>query len=217
MTTDRSPALAPTPAQQIAAAPTCLEAFQRELDYIYRTFRRLGIGPSEVDDLAQDLFLCLVRSWSKVDHQRPLRPYLFGIAVRMAMAHRRKRGREVGWGKVTWGMFEVVDSAPGPECRFQSAQTRAFLLAALQRIPLARRAVLVMHELDGIPVAEVASTLSIPRFTVYSRLRKARRELERAMRKMLEMDPRYSGGTSRPLTMDRGVSGVRAQGDVALP
>lgn len=212
MSTDLRLSLAPTSAEQIAADRTCLEAFQRELDYVYRTFRRLGIGPSEVDDLVQDLFLCLVRSWSKVDHQRPLRPYLFGIATRMTMARRRKRGREVAWD-----MFEVADSAPGPEFRAQSEQMRAFLLAALQRIPLARRAVLVMHELDGIPVTEVASTLSIPRFTVYSRLRKARRELERAIRQMLKMDHRYSGGTSGPLTMDRGVSGVRAQGDLARP
>jgi RNA polymerase sigma-70 factor (ECF subfamily) len=193
MKSDLGLALAPPSVEQIAADQTCLHAFQRELDYIYRTFRRLGIAPSEVDDLVQDLFLCLNRTWSKFDHQRPLRPYLFGIAARMAMSHRRKRGREVAWG-----MPEVVDSAPGPEFRFQSEQARAVVLAALERIPLARRAVLVMHELDGVPVMEVASALSIPRFTVYSRLRKARRELERAIRLMLRTDRRHSGGKSEP-------------------
>ena len=57
------------------------------------------------------------------------------------------------------------------------------LLAALERIPLRRRAVLVMHEIDGVPVQEVATALGSPRFTVYSRLRKARRELESALRR----------------------------------
>ena len=59
------------------------------------------------------------------------------------------------------------------------------VLAALERIPLPRRAVLVMHDLDDVPVAEVASVLGIPLFTAYSRLRKARRELEVAVRRML--------------------------------
>jgi len=41
--------------------------------------------------------------------------------------------------------------------------------------------VLVMHDLDQVPVPEVAATLSIPVFTAYSRLRKARRELKAAI------------------------------------
>ena len=38
-----------------------------------------------------------------------------------------------------------------------------------------------MHDLDEIPVQEVAATLSIPLFTAYSRLRKARHELADAV------------------------------------
>ena len=59
------------------------------------------------------------------------------------------------------------------------------MLAALERIPLRRRAVLVMHDLDDISVADIAAVLHIPLFTAYSRLRKARRELEAVVRQML--------------------------------
>ena len=68
----------------------------------------------------------------------------------------------------------------------QSKQARALVLAALERIPLPRRAVLVMHDIDDVPVGQVASVLDIPMFTVYSRLRKARRELETAVRRMMK-------------------------------
>jgi RNA polymerase sigma-70 factor, ECF subfamily len=159
----------------------CLNAFQRELDYIYRTLRRLGTGPSDVEDLAQEVFLALRRSWTEYDQTRPLRPYLFGIAFRIAAAHERKRRREV-----TLQVVEVSHTGPGPEDLFQSKQARALVLAALERIPLPRRAVLIMHEIDDVPMAEVALVLSIPRFTAYSRLRKARRELETAVRRMLK-------------------------------
>jgi RNA polymerase sigma-70 factor (ECF subfamily) len=157
----------------------CLEAFQRELDYIHRTLRRLGTAPSEVDDLAQELFLALRGAWAVYDPERPLRPYLFGIAFRIAAAHHRKRTREVAFEVV-----EAVDAEPAPDDVLAGKQARALVLAALERIPLLRRAVLVMHDIDDVPVEEVAAVLRIPRFTVYSRLRKARRELEAAVRRL---------------------------------
>ncbi len=172
-------------APQMSLDDACLGAFQQELGYIYRSFRRLGTPPSEVEDLTQDLFVALRRAWTKYDPNRPLRPYLFGFAFRIAAAHDRKRTREVACGRV-----EMDDTGPGAEEELQSHQTRRLVLAALNRIPLPRRAVLVMHELDDVPVAEVASTLSIPLFTVYSRLRKARRELQAGIRRLL----REAGG-----------------------
>jgi RNA polymerase sigma-70 factor, ECF subfamily len=160
----------------------CLDAFQGELDYVFRTLRRLGTAPSEVEDLAQEVFLALRGAWSEYDPTRPLRPYLFGISFRIASAHHRKRNREVALG-----ILEIDDDAPGPYEALQSKQARALVLAALESIPLPRRAVLVMHDLDGVPVVEVAATLDIPVFTVYSRLRKARRELDAAMRRLLRL------------------------------
>ncbi len=157
----------------------CLDAFQRELDYIYRTLQRLGTSPSEVEDLAQDVFLALRRSWPQYDPKRPLRPYLFGIAFRIASAHHRKTRREVAFGAI-----DVDNGGPAPDDVLETKQARALVLAALERIPMPRRAVLVMRDLDGIPVDEIATALAIPLFTAYSRLRKARRELEVAVRRM---------------------------------
>ena len=173
--------LVPSTAPRQNGDEACLDAFQKELDYVYRTLRRLGTAPSEVDDLAQEVFLALRRCWIDYDPTRPLRPYLFGIAFRIASAHQRKRSREV-----TFAVVEVRDVAPGPDDMLQSKEARALVLAALDRIPLPRRAVLVMHDIDDVAVSKVAAVLQIPLFTVYSRLRKARRELEAAVRRMLK-------------------------------
>jgi RNA polymerase sigma-70 factor (ECF subfamily) len=171
--------LVPSPPPGDAPDEACLAAFQGELDYIYRTLSRLGAGSFDIDDLAQDLFMILRRSWSGYDPSRPLRPYLFGIAFRITAAHKRKRRREVPCGVV-----QIDDSAPGPDDALRSKRAHGLLLAALERIPLPRRAILIMHELDGIPVSEVAEVFSIPLFTAYSRLRKARRELQVAVRRL---------------------------------
>jgi RNA polymerase sigma-70 factor (ECF subfamily) len=58
------------------------------------------------------------------------------------------------------------------------------LMAGLQYLPLSRRAVIVMHDLDEVPIADVARSLSITRFGAYARLRKGRRELAAAVRRL---------------------------------
>jgi RNA polymerase sigma-70 factor, ECF subfamily len=158
----------------------CLEAFDRELEYIFETLQRLGAIPREVEDLAQEIFVVLHRNWPKLDTSRPLRPYLFGVAFRVVCANRRRRVREIPYPSL-----DAQDGGASPERTLQSKESVALLMAALQRVPLPRRAVLVMHELDGIPIAEIAERLSITRFGAYARLRKAHRELAAAVQRLL--------------------------------
>ena len=157
----------------------CLEAYRRELDYLMRTLRRLGVASEDLEDVAHDVFLALRGAWQEYDPARPFRPYLFGIAFRVAASHRRRH-----WREVSYAVVEAQDEALEPDRVLEAHQARAIVLAALQRIPLARRVVLILHDLDEIPMREVAKTLGIPLFTGYSRLRKARRELEASVRRV---------------------------------
>lgn len=158
----------------------CLEAFDRELDYVFETLQRLGAGANEIEDLAQEVFVVLHRHWATLDTTRSLRPYLFGVAFRIVCATRRRRSRETPYASL-----DTEDRAAGPEKTLQSKESIALLTAALARVPLPRRAVVVLHDLDGVPVAEIARTLSITRFGAYTRLRKARKELAAAVRRLL--------------------------------
>lgn len=171
--------LRPGPSQLPGEAGACLAAFESELDYIFGSLRRLGVPRSEIEDLGQEMFVAMWRSWSNYDPSRPLRPYLFGIAFRLAHANERKRRREVPSGTV-----DRDDPGGAPSDRYDQLQDQARLMAALEQVPLVRRALLIMHELDEVPVGEIAKTLRLPLFTVYSRLRKGRRELEKALRRM---------------------------------
>jgi RNA polymerase sigma-70 factor (ECF subfamily) len=87
---------------------------------------------------------------------------------------------------VAFAAIDIDDAGPRPDELLHTKQARILVLAALERIPLPRRAVLVMRDLDDIPADEIAAALEIPLFTVYSRLRKARRELEAAVRRILK-------------------------------
>jgi DNA-directed RNA polymerase specialized sigma24 family protein len=50
-------------------------------------------------------------------------------------------------------------------------------MAALHTVPLPRRAVIIMHDLDGVSIVDVAASLSLTRFGAHARLRKGRTEL----------------------------------------
>ena len=161
------------------AVATCLEVFDAELDYLFATLRRLGASPREIEDLAQEVFVVFHRNWPTLDASRPLRPYLFGVAFRIVCAHRRRGAREI-----PFAVLEAQDGRLSPEGFLQNKEMVALLNAALDRVPLPRRAVLILHDLDGVPIAEVAERLSVSRFGAYARLRKGRKELAAAVRRL---------------------------------
>ena len=154
----------------------CLEVYQRELDYLIGSLRRLGVLYADIEDVLHEVFLVMFARWEDYDRSRPIRPWLFGIAFRVASSHRRKTTREV-----LGEHHEPEDLHDRPDESLAILQNRALLLRALAQVPLERRAVLIMHEVDETPMRDIAAHLGIPLFTAYSRLRKARRELDVAL------------------------------------
>jgi len=166
-------------ASQVINADDCLQAYQREFDYLVRSLRRLGVPRSELEDVVHEVFLVLYRRWGDYDPSRAIRPWLFGIAFRVASSQRRRHSREVPHAAI-----EAEDLAPRPDQAVAAEQTRQLVLKAIEEIPMERRAVLVMHDLDNVSMREIAALLSIPLFTAYSRLRKARKEFETAAQRL---------------------------------
>jgi RNA polymerase sigma-70 factor (ECF subfamily) len=154
--------------------------YDAEFGYVFRSLRRLGIMDHDIEDLAHDVFLAVYRRWAEYDPARAVRPWLFGFAYRIASDHRRlSRHRHEKSGVPT----EAVDGAQLADEQLAAEQTRSAVLAALDTMDFDRRAILVMHDVDGHPVPEIARALLIPLNTAYSRLRLARRDFEFAIRR----------------------------------
>lgn len=157
------------------------EVFQTEFSYLCRTLRRLGVLEAELDDVAQEVFVSVYRHLDEYDVDRPLRPWLFSFAFRHAANHRRlaRHRREKASSDQ-----ESQSHRPSPEEDLQRSEDRALILEALNQVKLERRAILIMHDIDGFSVPEIAETLEVNPNTVYSRLRLARHDLEKAVRKI---------------------------------
>lgn len=169
--------------------------YRQGFRYVFRTLRRLGVRLSEVDDLVQEVFTVVLRRLSDYEPGRPLEPWLFGITFRVASTHHRARSRRVV--EVMSGTREPDDfsdeDAPGPETSLADRQARRLVLEALQALDLDRRAVLVMHDIDGLAVPAIAEVLGVPTNTVYTRLRAARARFTSRVRQ-LQLRSRRSGG-----------------------
>jgi RNA polymerase sigma factor (sigma-70 family) len=147
----------------------CARAFEEEFDYLHRTVQKLGVRSSDAEDLVQDVFVVMWRRWGDYQQDRPLRPWMVGIASHLAGRHKQRRLREV-FGPVP----DAADEGPLAEERLASAATRTMVLRALAALPAKYRGPLVMHELDGLSVTEISRLLRVPLPTAYTRLRRGR-------------------------------------------
>jgi len=176
----------PQPAEQPGAPRSKEEAFRRvfdaEIAYVWRTLRSLGVPARDVEDLAHDVFVTVFRRWDDIDPARPIRPWLFGVALRVATADRRlARNQRERFGV---DVHELVDEAPPADEQLASKKAWEVVLQALEGIEIGRRAVLILHDLDGFAMRDVADALSIPTNTAYSRLRLAREDFRQAIQRV---------------------------------
>ena len=167
--------------------------YRSEFSYVWKTLRRLGAPAQELEDLAHDLFVVVHRHFAEYQPDRPLRPWLFGIAVRVVADFRRspRSGREILGDATT--PIDPIDHASTPAEHLEGAEARAQLMKALDTLDLDRRAVFVMHELDDVPVPDIARTLAIPLNTAYSRLRLARAEVAAVIQRFVAGERSHHG------------------------
>ncbi len=161
-------------------APTFEEVFDAEFHYVRRSLLRLGVRPADVEDLCQDVFLQVYRTFDAYDPARPIRPWLFAFAFRVASNHRRRMGT---WRGEPSASPPERPTAGDPEALMADRQKTSRVLDALASLTLEKRSLLVMFDIDGFAAPEVADVLNIPINTVYSRVRKARAELRRSLQR----------------------------------
>jgi len=170
------------PSPPPAPAPLAFrEVFVLHAGYVWNSMRRLGVPPSDLEDLTHDVFVEVHRHFADYDPARPIKPWLFGFAFRVASQHRRRLRRR---SETSAEPAEVVDPGALPDARVAADQDRRLVLAALQHVEPGRRAVFVLYEIDGVPMHDIATALGIPVNTAYSRLRLARAEFADAVKKL---------------------------------
>jgi RNA polymerase sigma-70 factor (ECF subfamily) len=158
-------------------APRLARLYACDRDFVRHVLQGTGVPAVDIDDLVQDVFLVAWRRITDLDPLGPSRPWLFTIAQLVAANH-KKRARhrhEVP----QWSEDEARSRFPDPEENALVAARDAALRRSIHRLRPSLRAVLVLHDLDGLGLPDIAARLGISTKACGTRLTKARSALAR--------------------------------------
>jgi RNA polymerase sigma-70 factor (ECF subfamily) len=170
----------------------CVQPPGRDLlRMLYRQMTVLAGPRPDLDDLVQCAAERTIRALPRFEGRSMLSTFAYGVAYRTLLGHDRWFRR---WSRRF--SFSEDQSMPEPPSAGENveeatlrAQRSASLHRALSQLAPAKRAVIVLHELEGMSLREVATIVGTNERTVRSRLRDGRKKLA----EILLADPRFDG------------------------
>ncbi len=146
----------------------------------------------EARDLAQEIFL---RVWRNLEHCREserFEAWLLAIARNASLdALRRRQARPPRQDLPVESAHALADPSPSAAEHWEADERRRLLLRAMDELSPLNRELIVLKEMQALPLEEIAALLDVPLGTVKSRASRARLELARALRAL--------GGPPAPL------------------
>lgn len=160
------------PTQSQTETERLARLFDAHHERLFRLARRLSAEREEARDLVQETFLRAARRPGSVpDGDQPGEAWLVRTLVNLC----RDRYRRVS---VRSRVHASLAREDGNSERLEDALVaRVTVQSALGRLSPRRRAAIVLHEIEGVPMREVARLLGIAEVTVRWHLMAARREL----------------------------------------
>ena len=149
------------------------ELMTRHEDRIFGLCLRMLGSREDALDATQDTFLTVYRKGRQYSGRSKFSTWLYRVAINTCHDHLRKRKR-----RQTMPIPEGSD-LPDPSVgdQFDSVESRPDILTALASIPQDFRSAVMLVDIDGLALDEVAEIIGIPIGTVKSRTYRGRRLL----------------------------------------
>jgi RNA polymerase sigma-70 factor (ECF subfamily) len=177
------------------------EIYRTELPFACSRLRRLGVHERDLPDVGHELFLVVWTKFRTYDRERGVRPWLGGIARKLASDYRRRADHVRTCVSDDFERLSEMDShRRDAEEGVAASQMTALVKRALEKLDPHRREVLEMHDLNEIPIESVAARQGVPVATAWSRLQSARQKVGSAIKRLAANVNRRSEGFARTVT-----------------
>lgn len=165
--------------------------YQGYADGARRHLQSFGVGPQDLDDMVQEVFLVLHGKRDQLEQIKPFDPWLREVCRRVAAGERRRahRRREVASGEPP----DSADDALPSDRAIELGERAERLHRALAQLDEQGRDLVALHELGDLPLGSVAELVEADRKTVRKRLGAALKRLTR----LLGAAPALSGSERR--------------------
>jgi RNA polymerase sigma-70 factor (ECF subfamily) len=166
--------------------PTFEDVYRDHVQTVARWVTRLAGPGADPEDLTQEVFLVVDRRLQQFRGDSAVATWLFRIAANVAANDRRKRARRPWWSPARLVVERAVPAAgETPLDRLERHERQALFYAALDRMREEYRRVLVLFELEQLPVCEIAGMLGRTEGNVRVLLHRARAAfLKQAIRQL---------------------------------
>lgn len=183
-------------------APSWQEMVTAYSPQVYRLAYRLAGNRFDAEDLMQEVFVRAFRSLATFT-PGTMDGWLHRITTNLFLDQARRRKR-IRFDTFSDDAESRLPSAqPGPERLFEFNNLDLDVQAALEQLPPAFRAAVVLSDLEGLPYDEVAAALGVKLGTVRSRIHRGRAMLRQ---KLAHRDPR---STASPVSAPTGAQRLR--------
>jgi RNA polymerase sigma-70 factor, ECF subfamily len=176
----------------------------------------LGDG-SDAADGTQEVFLKAFRGIRNFRQGSSLKTWLYRIAIREALNHKRWFKRHLQKNvsidaepEAGHSCIEIEDLSATPFEQFASHEIQAVVHDALQHVPDVFRGAVILRDLEGLSYEEIAEVLDCSVGTVKSRILRGRRALKDLLEPLLSEKGRQANGQC-PNHSTSGVVDTRAE------
>jgi RNA polymerase sigma-70 factor (ECF subfamily) len=153
---------------------------RQHLDLVYRLARRLGVTSRDLEDVAQEVMLVVVRRLETIEPSKE-RAFVAASTVRVTANWRRQRRRRPEEPSDQLELLHSLHVAelpgtarPQGEQGVERARKLQLLQAALESMTEQQRETFILFELEQLTAREIAEQLQLPEAAVVSRVRRAR-------------------------------------------
>ncbi|MBZ0252350.1 MAG: sigma-70 family RNA polymerase sigma factor [Candidatus Methylomirabilis sp.] len=162
------------------------DAFRALLERYERKVFSVALGmvqsPDDAMDVTQEAFISAYRSLGRFRGESTFYTWLCRIAINLAIDFKRRGARSLAVDPADLEALEAaspaVDGPEDPNEAYFQTERREAILKAVDELPPAQRAAIILREVDGLAYEEIAQVLKISKGTVMSRLHYARKKLQ---------------------------------------
>lgn len=147
---------------------------------VLRFIQRATRNAPDAEDLAQEVFLIVSRVAASYDGRPSCRPWLHGIAARLAL-HNGRRALRFAHFLDKLGAYWKAEASSSPHDALMRSRLGSELERALAKLSPEKRITILLAEVEGLTSEEIACALQIPVGTVWTRLHHARRALRQRL------------------------------------
>ena len=152
------------------------------INALYNFAMYLTRNPPEADDLVQETYLRAFRFAHRFQAGTHLRAWLFQILRNTFLTFYRIREREAAVAEDGVPDWDVPMFHDAPDETGGALEAHTDLERAMRRLPEEFRTVLLLAEVEGFPLDEVARVMACPVGTVKSRIFRAKERLRALLR-----------------------------------